>query len=654
MASHQARAGVGAWAALALLFRRAVDWAQRAPTPVVYAVVVVFLAAFLVPAGLVQSVDGDEGFYSLAAALVADGRMPYQDFAYLQTPLLPFVYGGWTLAIGESWFGIRALSCVLAIVLGVLLFHHASGRFRSRGAGFLAIALYASSNLVFQWFPLVKTYALSSLLLFGAYCLVAGVDRAEADGFPSRRRWFAAGALLGLAVDVRLNFALALLAFLVYAVGRLRARRPFRAATGPLLAGTALGALPSIVFLALDPARFVFLTVEYHRLRSDRDFWDAIDQKLKILGRLLGDDAQFLFLTILTVALVIALRALHRRVPLAASLAGALAVASIVPTPTYDQYFSTVVPFLVVGAVELLFLIRSLSGNGAGRTVLRRATVGVAVLFVLVGAIQARVLLFPEYPSPVHRLSTIREIASTIDANAEPGDVVLANWPGLLYGSHAEQLPGVENDFAPLVAQVRDLSDSEIADYKLITFEGIERAIRAERPRLVVVRPPYLAPLDLRPWPPILEESGYEAIDDVKGVLFYAPAIRARLSSRGGRTVLVPEGRPAIPVERDAVAGFVESVKPQSGALVVGGWAAEAESASPAQRVLVFSGSDLVASGVPALAREDIADVRGAGAKMSGFRLTVPLDGGRPQALARELRVVAVGAGRASELSRLP
>ena len=38
-------------------------------------------------------IDGDEGFYLMASRLVFEHRVPYRDFFFTQTPLLPFVYG---------------------------------------------------------------------------------------------------------------------------------------------------------------------------------------------------------------------------------------------------------------------------------------------------------------------------------------------------------------------------------------------------------------------------------------------------------------------------------------------------------------------------------------------------------------------------------
>ena len=140
--------------------------------------------------------DGDEGVYAYASRLALHGYVPYRDFFYEQMPLLPYVYGAWIGVFGESWYAARSLSALAATAIGALLYLHVERR-----AGWwpavAATCLYALSGLVFGYFTIVKTFALASLFLFGAYVLVE----------TRRPRWLAAGALLGLAVDTRLVFA---------------------------------------------------------------------------------------------------------------------------------------------------------------------------------------------------------------------------------------------------------------------------------------------------------------------------------------------------------------------------------------------------------------------------------------------------------------
>ena len=69
-------------------------------------------ALTLGPLAALRFVDVDEGSYAAAAKLALDGVVPYRDFAYAQTPLLPYVYGAWAEVLGEHWLVLRSLSLV--------------------------------------------------------------------------------------------------------------------------------------------------------------------------------------------------------------------------------------------------------------------------------------------------------------------------------------------------------------------------------------------------------------------------------------------------------------------------------------------------------------------------------------------------------------
>src|SRR5437763_5965496 len=128
-------------------------------------------AALFVPIALLRQVDGDEGSYVLAAKLAAHGHLPYRDFIYPQMPLMPYVYGAWSLVAGESWYAARMLSALLAVGLAAVFYAYALRRFGRRLA-VLGLALLVSSSLLFGWLTVVKTYALSTLALFVAFALL--------------------------------------------------------------------------------------------------------------------------------------------------------------------------------------------------------------------------------------------------------------------------------------------------------------------------------------------------------------------------------------------------------------------------------------------------------------------------------------------------
>ncbi len=463
-------------------------------------------AAVFVPAAIWRYVDGDEGYYLLASDLVLGAKLPYRDFMFTQMPLLPYLYGLWTAVLGETWLTARLLSVAFAIALGVLLFDFARRRF-GLVLAVVGLSLYVFSGLVFAWMPTVKTYAAATFFLFAALALV---DRRDAA---ARNAWVAAGLLLALAVGTRLIFAAAAPAF-VWAALRAAEQRARARALKPLATGFALGLVPASLFLVIDPGRFLFDNVGYHAFRSSEGLVGDFRQKARVAENLVGIGTpdgglpQFMLLLVTAVVAAVSLRLLRRPFPLSLAIAGLLGVASFLPTPSYPQYFVTLVPFLVVGILELVAEIRPRIA-GADAPVARAFTgvlaVGLAI-YLLLATID-----FHRY-TRLHsddRIGNIERVAAVVDRYTESGDEVLSAWPGYVYGSGAVQLSGLENDFAPVIAA--SLSPERARHYHLLTADGVEQAIESRKPRVVVFKLwHYLTPVP--DWEGAIRRGGYRLV----------------------------------------------------------------------------------------------------------------------------------------------
>jgi hypothetical protein len=475
-----------------------VDLAVLAIPGVLYA-----LSAYL------RAIDGDEGAYLGAASLVVEhGRLPYLDFLYTQTPALPYVYGVWAELTGESWYAARLLSVVLAAVLGWLLYRHLEGRF-GRPLALVGVTLLSAAELALVWNVTVKTYALGTLLLFGAYLLAA-------RSAPSSATWATTGLLVGLAIDVRL-----ILAGAVGALFWCAARSGGRAAAAAA-GGLVVGLLPSLVFLAIDPDRFVYDNLRYHATRSTAGLIGDFQQKAEALASLLGIETgskpypQFLLLVLAALAAAAAMLVLRRRVSPALLFAGFLALASLAPTPTYTQYFVVTSPFLVVAAVELVALLGEQTTTRESRRAL--AAVGLVALasYVGLGAVGTFRTL---RAAPQDRPGAIDDIATFVDSRTRPGEEVLAAWPGYLFGTDGVPVPGLENDFAPQQAASRTADEAE--RYHLATVADVERMIRARRTRTIAVTPwNNILPPTPR-YETVARASGYELLAQFGGIRVY-------------------------------------------------------------------------------------------------------------------------------------
>jgi 4-amino-4-deoxy-L-arabinose transferase-like glycosyltransferase len=441
------------------------------------------------PLVVFRFLDGDEGVYAYASRLALHGHVPYRDFFYEQMPLLPYVYGAWIGLFCESWYAARSLSALAAAATGVLLYLHVERR-AGRWPALAATCLYGLSGLVFGYFTIVKTFALASLFLVGAYVLVEG----------RRPRWLAAGLLVGLAVDTRLVFAAAVPAFAVLAAHR-RALPPFGG-------GLAVGLVPSIVFLALSPHAFVFDNLRYHGEKTTHGLVGEPAQKLRTAGNLIGlgnaDHALGVQFALLLVAAVAALWLLRRRLPFAAAVAVSLGIASFLPTPTYVQYFCVLVPYLVLLAVE--FAARwprtALAGLAA-----YAAAGGVA----LAHDVDTSPLLKPN-------IRSVERVAATVDRRTDAGETVLAGWPGYLFGTHAEAVSGYTNHFAPTAAA--KISPREAARVHVFSEPALDALIRRRVPRLVIERNWVTSP-PFADWRAALRQGRYRHVATVETARIY-------------------------------------------------------------------------------------------------------------------------------------
>jgi hypothetical protein len=443
------------------------------------------------PAVWFRFVDGDEGVYAYASRLALHGRVPYGDFFYEQTPLLPYVYGVWFRVTGESWYSGRLLSALLAVAVGLLLHRHVRRRLGELPAA-VALIAYTGSALAVGYFTVIKTFALSTALLWGAYVLVAEAGR-----------FALGGALLGLAVDARLLFLAAVPAL---AVAAARAGRLGRLTVG-LLAALA----PALVLLVLHPSAFWFDTVRYHGLKSAGGFVGDPHQKAQTVATLLGleptDRAiglQFLLLLLAVGAMLVTAGRGRRGAWLPLAIAASLGAASILPTPTYVQYFSVTVPFFAVGAGYL-----AAAGRRSGWSVVAAAGL---TAYVVIGAVGIR--QFGRH-DPLLRpsVASVQQVAARVQDEASPGERVLSSWPGYLFGTHARAFPDYTNQFAPVAAA--RLSPVRARSLHVVSETELERWIRARKARLIVYRNWVTTPPFAR-WDAALRDGGYNLVAEVE------------------------------------------------------------------------------------------------------------------------------------------
>ncbi len=118
----------------------------------------------------------DEGWYLYAANMVADGHMPYRDFAYTQGPLMPIVYSFFSW-VWNSWglLGARVFTLVLGlagILFAVAIARRLAPEERKAESALIAFLLLAVNLYHLYYLAIPKTYALGSLLVLMGFFLL--------------------------------------------------------------------------------------------------------------------------------------------------------------------------------------------------------------------------------------------------------------------------------------------------------------------------------------------------------------------------------------------------------------------------------------------------------------------------------------------------
>jgi hypothetical protein len=222
-------------------------WLSSVPRPILrlflYVAVSVVTRAVVLGADII---NGDEASYVVGARTILSGGLPYTSFADNKPPLI-YLYFALAQFFGDGIFPVRLLTAVVTVPLtafAVSAFYRHDRRGLLGGLAFLiASASYDAGNML-----AVNCEIVMSLPI--AWALVLCRD----DETPSFARSLSAGILIGLAVLVKYQAVLALVAMagtFALAAPRPRWKHAGRAVAG-IVAGCALPvALTALIFAAL-------------------------------------------------------------------------------------------------------------------------------------------------------------------------------------------------------------------------------------------------------------------------------------------------------------------------------------------------------------------------------------------------------------------
>jgi len=438
--------------------------------------------------GTVRPIDGDEGFYAMAARLVSEGRHLYRDFFYPQGPLLPYVYAPVVAVVGPSLRALRVVSALLSVLMVVPWLLMLARLQRGRIWWLLGSAglLLLDPHLLI-WNSTVKTFALCNLTAsWGLYFLWRGLGG-------GRWVWFAAtGLALGLAASARALYlplpAVVLLALTVMAL-RGGGRSGWLAAAA-CAGGVVVASLPAVAYLLADPDRFIFNNLTCHRIRFS---------ELRSLG--LGDSFshrsaaaltnlfQALILNpyrgLLLLLTVLGWTRLFRRdapdrafqiIAAAASLA--FLGLNLLPDPVQHQYLTPTLGVLMLPAAVAGYTWCGRVFSGWGLKI-------VPVLAVVLSLLTLWVWRPGVSDKPDWTWDVYDRVCANLEAVTEPGDLVYSFWSGYVFETGTVPLTGSENHFAVGVSE--ELTPAEKTRYKVVGKELLSDVFATRRARAVVV-----------------------------------------------------------------------------------------------------------------------------------------------------------------------
>jgi len=428
---------------------------------------------------LERLIDDDEGFYLSATKAWIEGKSLYLDFFFPQMPLMPWVYGVFGKLFGLTWESARLFSAFLGSLVALLIFNHLT-RYGLKIA-WIGVLLFCSHSLVFPWPATTETFQLSVLFLLGALFLI------EKNKTISLAHVTLAGICFGMSIETRLFFAglaplLGILIIQNTPKGE-RLRQLILFATGSTIA-----LAPTIFIASQNFDVFWFNNFGYHLLRDSTPAELQLEGKIRVLKTILGlrdaaqlEGYQFPLLFILATFTQMSLWVQRKRLSGAYTLAIGLFCINFIPTPTYNQYFCAVIPFLVIAAAPTLskFPLIPMSIFLLGylffvkEDFVKYTKTGDGVVGMMPGNASNR------------RLPVMKEIADSIDKEVPPGSSVISDWPGLLINSHASFYPGLENPFGKVGA--KKLSPEQKQRYKVLSADDIRNELKNPAAKYVLI-----------------------------------------------------------------------------------------------------------------------------------------------------------------------
>lgn len=212
--------------------------------------------------------DHNEQMYVTAGRLCADGGLMYRDFAFVQMPYIPLIYGEMFWLFGDAGYLLlaRFFNWAAWCVGAAFIYAIARKVGHSPTIACAFAVLYLVNPTMLRITHEASNYALPATLSLGQMFLVAG----EQAGASSRRVFIRAalvGLVGGLAVGIKLYYLPVVAPFILLA-GFVPRAGVNVAAFASAVAGFGFALLPVAVLNSQFHYHFMFNNLEFHRLTT--------------------------------------------------------------------------------------------------------------------------------------------------------------------------------------------------------------------------------------------------------------------------------------------------------------------------------------------------------------------------------------------------
>ncbi|KAA0234178.1 MAG: hypothetical protein JJLCMIEE_01914 [Acidimicrobiales bacterium] len=462
-------------------------WGGVAPWVAVAAYVLVALV-YLVRG----RINFDEGWYLYAGRLAYRGEVPYRDFAYTQTPLLPYVYGLPQTVLSSLWVG-RVTSLVLATAgLGMLVV--LVRRLARPLTAVLTALLVAAVPPVVYFLTITKTYALS-FALFAATLLALTSDRPQRVRYPLA---VAAASAMTLTRSPGAGLAATVFVFCLVTAEDAVVRRN--------VAVTAAGFAAALVaFILVAPESALWNLVGYHQ-----QLWEGVGYSTRlsdVLGRL-PEWFSWYSVAAIVILLALVLAAVSRPTRAycrsqGAIVVGAIGVVTFLAVQLAASQFNPVeyaVPVYPVAVALALVVIDRFLVDGEivlPATVRRWGVIVPAVAMGVAGVLRLTPSDFVDPAGSELGLTAADRLGDYVADHTAPGDEVLALWRQDV--NITADSPGPP-DVSVGIFSYTDLSTDRAESVHFLNLPMLLSLLEQRRPAVVV--------LDEVDWA-VLERNGF-------------------------------------------------------------------------------------------------------------------------------------------------